>query len=86
MLLFQCHLCNVYKPSSVFGQHLQGVQHQHEVSSEAASSKEKYGLGHKQAFYYCGECALSSSYDNVLSHVSSGCAVMMCGVCDADIR
>ena len=76
------------KPSSVFGQHLQGIQHQHEIGREAAVKKEKYGLSHKQTFYSCGVCRLASSYDNVLSHVSnrSGCSVMMCGACDTDIR
>ena len=75
------------KPSSVFGQHLQGIQHQHEIGREAAVKKEKYGLSHKQTFYSCGVCRLASSYDNVLSHVGgSGCSVMMCGACDTDIR
>ena len=85
---FQCHLCNVNKPSSVFGQHLQGMQHQHEIGREAGVKKQKYGLSYKQTLYSCGACRLASAYDNVLSHVtgSSGCSVMMCGACDTDIR
>ena len=76
------------KPSSVFGQHLQGIQHQHEIGREAAVQKERYGLSYKQTFYSCGACKLASSYDNILGHVSgnSGCSVMMCGACDTDIR
>ena len=57
------------KASSLFTHHVSMTQHQHQVSTEAGTSKAKYGLSYRQSFYHCGSCSLASSHDNILSHI-----------------
>ena len=57
------------KASSLFTHHVSMTQHQHQVSTEAGTSKAKYGLSYRQSFYHCGSCNLASSHDNILSHI-----------------
>lgn len=85
--VYSCHLCNFSKASSVFGTHLQGIQHQHKINEEAVSNKSKYGLSYKESFYICAVCDFSSSYDNMMSHMkeSPGC-FLICSPCGVEIK
>ena len=66
---FQCHLCDFSKASSLFGHHCQGIQHQHKVSAEAATHKDKYGVSSKDHFYSCENCLMASSLENTINHL-----------------
>ena len=85
---FQCQLCNVTKTSSTFHPHLKGTQHQHNVQTEAANNKAKYGRSHKQPYYLCPTCNISSSLDNMLGHcqTQSGCSNLLCVPCGVEIH
>eukprot|EP00090_Calanus_glacialis_P011405 TRINITY_DN19813_c0_g1_i1.p1 TRINITY_DN19813_c0_g1~~TRINITY_DN19813_c0_g1_i1.p1 ORF type:complete len:1174 (-),score=207.75 TRINITY_DN19813_c0_g1_i1:88-3183(-) len=87
--VYTCHLCDFSKASSLFGHHCQGIQHQHKVSAEAATHKDKYGVSSKDHFYSCENCLMASSLENTIGHLKDDpgkCLHMMCGPCGLDVE
>ena len=67
--MFQCHLCNFSKVSSLFPNHCKGTQHQHKVTEESSQQKTLYGLRSKDLYYVCETCNMAGSANNMMDHI-----------------